>query len=103
MAVYKIVHKPSLDKDFRSIPDKELRKIIKSIQALAQNPRPYGCQKLTGQNKYRVRQGDYRILYSVDDTAQKVRILQVGHRKDIYRVSEEKTGYSAEKKLKSKI
>jgi mRNA interferase RelE/StbE len=93
MAGYKINYKHSVDKDIRSIPDIELKKIVKRIQTLATNPRPRGCEKLTEQNKYRLRQGDYRILYLIDDNELIVRILKVGHRKDVYRVSEEKEKY----------
>jgi len=84
MAVYKVNFKPSVDKDFRSIPNIELRKILKRIEALATNPRTPGYEKLTSQNKCRVRQGNYRIIYTIDDDELKVRVMKVGHRKDIY-------------------
>jgi len=97
MAVYNVNYKPSVDKDFRSIPDIELKQIVKRIEDLAMNPRPLGCEKLTEQNKYRVRQGDYRILYTIDDDELKVRIMKVAHRRDVYRVSEEKSKYTVRK------
>lgn len=93
MAVYKVNIKPSVNKDFKPIPDKDLKKIVKRIQALAVNPRPPGCEKLTTRDRYRIRQGDYRILYTIDDNELIIRVLQVGHRRDIYRISEQKAGY----------
>ena len=88
MDAYKINFKLSVEKDLRSIPKTELRKILERIESLAANPRPRGCEKLTGQNKYRVRQRNYRILYTVDDKKNIIRVIHVGHRKDIYRISE---------------
>jgi mRNA interferase RelE/StbE len=97
MAVYKVYFKHSADKDLKPIPDTDLKKILKRIESLAKNPRPMGCEKVVGQDKYRVRQGDYRILYTINDDALIVRIMKVGHRKDIYRISEEKSRYVAKR------
>jgi mRNA interferase RelE/StbE len=85
MAVYKIFFKKSVEKDFKIIPKNDLGKIIERIETLAENPRPPGCEKLTGQQKYRLRQGRYRILYSIQDDELTVWVVKVGHRKDIYR------------------
>ena len=85
MAAYKIYFKKSVEKDFKAIPKKELKKIITRIGELAENPRAFGCEKLTGQNRYRLRQGQYRIVYSLEDDRLLVWIVKVGHRKDIYR------------------
>jgi mRNA interferase RelE/StbE len=85
MAAYKVYFKESVEEDFGSIPKKDLVKIIRRIKALADDPRPLGCEKLTGQERYRVRQGRYRIVYSIQDEALTVWIVKVGHRKDIYR------------------
>ena len=85
MAEYKIYFKESVEKDFRTIPKNDLRKIISRIQALASDPKPSGHEKLTGQERYRVRQGLYRIIYSVHDKELTVWIVKVGHRKDAYR------------------
>lgn len=82
MAAYNIFFKKSVEKDFRTIPKQDLRKIIKLISALAQEPRPPGCEKLTGQERYRVRQGRYRVLYSIQDQELTVWVVKVGHRKD---------------------
>jgi mRNA interferase RelE/StbE len=85
MAEYKIFFKKSVEKDFKAIPKKELGKIIKRIGLLSEDPRPQGCEKLTGQEKYRIRQGRYRIVYSIQDKELTVWVVKVGHRKDIYR------------------
>jgi len=85
MAEYRIYFKESVEKDFRTIPKKHLRKIIRRIEALSEDPRPPGHEKLTGQERYRVRQGLYRIIYSVQDKELTVWIVKVGRRKDVYR------------------
>ena len=85
MAEYKIFFKKSVEKDFKVIPQKDLKKILDRIETLAENPRPSGCEKLTGQQRCRLRQGRYRILYSVQDDELTVWVVKVGHRKDIYR------------------
>ncbi len=82
---YKIFFKKSVEKDFRSIPKKDLRRIIELIGTLADNPRPAGCEKLTGQDRYRLRRGWYRIVYSIRDNELKVWIVKVAHRKEVYR------------------
>jgi mRNA interferase RelE/StbE len=95
MALYKILLMPSIDKDLIKIPKTEQIKILKRIKALAFNPRPPGNEKLTDQNKYRIRQGDYRIIYTIIDNELIVWVIKIGHRKDIYKVSEDKTKYTA--------
>jgi mRNA interferase RelE/StbE len=85
MAAYSLVFKASVQKDFEGIPKKDLRKILSRIKSLAGEPRPHGFEKLTGQNRYRVRQGRYRIVYAVQDEERIVIVVKVGHRKDIYR------------------
>lgn len=85
MAEYEIYFKESVEKDFRTIPKKDLGKIIQRIEALSEDPRPPGHEKLTGQERYRVRQGLYRIIYSVQDEELTIWIVKVGHRKDVYR------------------
>lgn len=82
MAEYKVYFRKSVEKDFRAIPKKDLRRILQSIQSLAVEPRPSGSEKLTGQERYRLRQGRYRIVYSVQDREHTVWIVKVGHRKD---------------------
>ncbi len=85
MAGYKILFKKSVWKDFESIPKNDLKKILKSIELLGENPRPPGCQKLSGQERYRLRQGRYRIVYSIQDIELSVWVVKVGHRKNVYR------------------
>jgi mRNA interferase RelE/StbE len=85
MAEYEIYFKESVEKDFHTIPKKDLRKIIRRIEALSEDPRPPGHEKLTGQERYRVRQGLYRIIYSVQDKDLTIWIVKIGHRKDVYR------------------
>jgi len=67
MAVYNIFFKKSVWKDFEGITKKDLKRILNRIETLAKDPRPPGCEKLTGQERYRVRQGRYRIVYSIQD------------------------------------
>lgn len=84
-ASYKLIAKPSVEKDLQRIPRTDLQRIYQRIRLLCVEPRPPGCEKLAGVNGYRVRQGDYRILYRVDDEARVVEIFKVGHRREIYR------------------
>jgi mRNA interferase RelE/StbE len=85
MAEYKVYFKESVEKDFRAIPKTDLQKILRRIQALTEDPRPQGYEKLTGQERYRIRQGHYRIVYSIQDKELTVWIVKVGHRKGVYR------------------
>ena len=85
MAKYKINIKKSAIKELEDIPKKHLQKIIKKIQSLSIHPRPQGSQKLSHKEQYRVRQGDYRIVYSVQDKEHSIEIVKVGHRREIYR------------------
>jgi mRNA interferase RelE/StbE len=85
MAAYKIFFRKSVQKDLETIPKKDLQRILKRIQGLANDPRPPGSEKLTGQEHYRLRQGIYRILYSIQDNELTIWIVKVGHRKEVYR------------------
>jgi mRNA interferase RelE/StbE len=85
MAAYKVFFRKSVEKDFSIIPKKDLRKILQRIDMLADDPRPSGCEKLTGQERYRIRQGKYRIVYSIQDNELTIWIVKVGHRSNIYR------------------
>lgn len=85
MAAYRIFFRKSVLKDLDKIPDRDLKKIIKRIESLAIAPRPPGCEKLSGQERYRVRQGNYRIIYSINDRELVVWIVKVGHRRDVYK------------------
>jgi len=85
MARFELRFKPSVAKDLRGVPKTEVRRLLKRIEALGDDPRPAGCEKLTGRDLYRVRQGAYRIVYSVDDVAVVVEVIKVGHRREVYR------------------
>ncbi len=85
MADYKLFFKKSVQKDLSAIPKRDLKQILSRIKALAKNPRPAGCEKLTGRKRYRLRQGRYRILYSIQDDELTVWVVKIGQRKDIYR------------------
>lgn len=85
MANYRIVFKQSVAKDLRVIPKKDVKRILQRIERLAEDPRPPGVEMLTGDEKYRVRQGNYRILYTIEDMIVTVTIVKVGHRREIYR------------------
>ena len=85
MAAYKIFLKKSVLKDLDKIPNKDLKKIIKRIESLANDPRPPGCEKLSGQERYRIRQGNYRVIYSIKDKELVIWVVKVGHRRDIYK------------------
>ena len=85
MAKYRIELKKSVQKDFDPIPKKDLQRIVQAIQSLADDPRPPQSKKLSGYEQYRLRQGNYRILYEIKDDLLIVFVVDVGHRKDIYR------------------
>ena len=85
MANSKIVFKQSVAKDLRRIPTREVRRILKRIDPLASEPRLHSAERLTGDEIYSVRQGNYRILYGVEDDIFTVTVVKVGHRRDVYR------------------
>lgn len=84
MAKYKIFIKKSVANELENIPKKDLKHIVKRIQSLEENPRPRGSQKLSAQERYRIRQGNYRIVYSIQDKELAVQIFKIGHRREIY-------------------
>jgi len=86
VASYDVFAKPSALKELESVGSRKVRRSIAGrIQSLAQKPRPSGCRKLAGGDRYRIRIGRYRVVYSVDDERRAVRVFKVGHRRDIYR------------------
>ena len=85
MAVFEILFKESVWKDLRKFPKSHLKRILSRIEKLKDDPRPIGCEKLTGQELYRVRQGKYRIVYSIQDNELTVWIIKIGHRSSVYR------------------
>ncbi len=74
-----------MTKDLRPIPKADVARILRRIEALQENPRPPDCEKLSGQERYRVRQGVYRIIYEIADEKLIVTVVKVGHRKSAYR------------------
>lgn len=85
MASYRVRVKRSAVKELEALSLKDRRRVARRIQRLADQPRPPECEKLSGQEKYRLRQGDYRILYAVDDPESTVTVVKIGHRRDVYR------------------
>ncbi len=87
MAVYRLVAKASAAKELGVVEPRKLRqRLVTAIAALAENPRPAGCEKLAGaEDAYRIRQGDYRAVYTIDDRARVVRVVKAGHRREVYR------------------
>jgi mRNA interferase RelE/StbE len=85
MASYELVFKKSVAKDLRPIPKKDVTRILRRIASLRDDPRPPGSEKLSGQERYRIRQGVYRINYEVTDEALIVTVVKVGRRKRVYK------------------
>jgi mRNA interferase RelE/StbE len=86
VAGYDVFIKPSALKELDSVGSRRLRqRLVEHIQALATDPRPQGCTKLAGGDRYRVRTGAYRIVYSVYDGQRAVLVVKVGHQRDVYR------------------
>lgn len=85
MARYELRFKTSVAKDLRDIPKADLRRILERIESLRDDPRPFGCEKLAAQERYRIRQGNYRILYEILDLEVVVEVVKVGHRREVYR------------------
>ena len=85
MASYKIKFKQSVKSDLRKLSKVDIVKILDRIRELVADPGPRQSRKLSGQNKYRLRQGKYRILYEIRDRLLLITIVKVGHRKSIYR------------------
>ena len=85
MAKYKITFKKSVAKDLRSIPSLDVKRILNKIDSLAQDPRAEGCVKLSAQERYRIRQGLYRIVYEIRDETLIVQVVKVAHRSNVYK------------------
>lgn len=84
-ASYDLSIKESAARELKALPRNDLRRITRRIHALAIDPRPFGCEKLAGDIGYRIRQGDYRVVYTIDDEKRSVEILKIGHRREVYR------------------
>ena len=87
MAKYSLVFKKSVARDLRSLPKKDIKRILKCIELLCANPRAEGCIKLSGQERYRVRQGVYRIIYEIQDSELIIMVVKVAHRSVVYKNS----------------
>jgi mRNA interferase RelE/StbE len=85
VASYSLFLKPSAVKELEALPLAQRRRVVTRIRGLAAEPRPHGVEKLSGEEKYRVRQGNYRVLYTIDDTKHKVAVVKIAHRRDVYR------------------
>lgn len=85
MASYSVRIKRSAAKELEAVPLKDRKRMVRRIEGLATEPRPPGCEKLSGEEKYRLRQGDYRILYEIVDQELIVTVVKVGNRRDVYR------------------
>ena len=85
MASYSVLIKRSATRELADLPIPDRRRVVAMIEGLAEDPRPRGCEKLSGEEKYRLRQGDLRILYDIDDRETTVTIVKIGHRRDVYR------------------
>lgn len=85
MANYSLAFKKSVAKDLRNIPNKDIKRILKCIETLCENPRADGCIKLSGQERYRIRQGVYRVIYEIQDSELIILVVKVAHRSGAYK------------------
>jgi mRNA interferase RelE/StbE len=85
VGAYSVLIARSAEREIERLPTPVRRLVVRRIQALATEPRPNGSQKLAGEDKYRVRQGDYRIVYTIEDAIVTVTVVRVAHRSDVYR------------------
>ncbi|MGB0911384.1 MAG: type II toxin-antitoxin system RelE family toxin, partial [Nitrospirales bacterium] len=82
---YSLFIKKSAERELRKIPKGDLKRIVTKIKSLVQNPRSQGSEKLSEQERYRIRQGDYRIVYAINDNEGRVDIIKIGHHREVYR------------------
>ncbi len=82
---YALAFKPSAEKELRNLPREVIARIVPVLRDLADDPRPHGCVKLSGSQSWRIRVGDYRIIYDIADDARQIDVLHIGHRRDVYR------------------
>jgi mRNA interferase RelE/StbE len=85
MGKYKVFLRRSAADELGRIPKKDLVRLIERVGSLANEPRPHGCEKISALDRYRVRQGDYRVVYAIDDREKTVDIVKIGHRSDVYK------------------
>lgn len=84
MGKYSVLYTEAFYKSLKPVPKKDVKRILQKTRAFAVDPRPFGCQELVGQERYRIRQGNYRIIYSIEDARLVVVVVKVGHRREIY-------------------
>ncbi len=82
---YKVLIKPSAVEELEDIPRRDRERVARRIQGLAGDPRPPGCEKLSAEEKYRVRQGTYRVIYAIDDETRTILVVKIAHRREAYR------------------
>ena len=85
MASYRLLIKPSAVKELESLPTQDRRRLVTRLKRLSTDPRPPGSERLSGKDLWRIRQGNYRVLYSMDDSELIVLVIKIGHRHDVYR------------------
>jgi mRNA interferase RelE/StbE len=85
VAGYSLAIKRSAARELEELPVRDRRRVVARVRSLADDPRPRGCEKLSGEEKYRIRQGALRILYEIDDGLRALTIVKIGHRRDVYR------------------
>lgn len=85
MASYRLLIKPSAAKEIESLPKQDRGRIVAKITSLSRDPKPPSCEKLSWHDQYRLRQGNHRILYEIQDRDLIVVVVKVGHRRDVYR------------------
>ncbi len=82
--MYAILIDRAAKKELGKIPPPHFNRVVKSINQLSANPRPAGYKKLTSRTGYRIRIGDYRVIYNIEDKFLKIFVIDIGHRKNIY-------------------
>ena len=86
MGSYNLLIRPAAAKELAALPRKDRERITTKLNSLSTEPRPAGCEKLSGhESLYRLRRGSYRIVYWIDDVSQTVGVIRIRHRKDVYR------------------
>lgn len=85
MEKYRVEIKKSAVKEIEHLPRRDMKAVLEKIESLSDNPRPHDCKKLSAREKYRVRCGNYQILYLIEDDILTVFVVKAGHRKDVYR------------------
>jgi mRNA interferase RelE/StbE len=84
--MYRVFLERAAEKQLKQLPAKLHDRVIEAVQALSKDPRPTGCRKLTGtDNDWRIRVGDYRVIYEIDDKAREIRVNRIRHRREVYR------------------